>query len=760
MANKNGKSMSLNDMQSNIYRAWSNQHPINPTPAMASDSWITDIYPDDGMVIVASDGKYYQVSYAADENGDVTFGADLTEVANKETWEAGTKAVYLKRLEDLKIGARNNATDMDRLKKIQSLVQELLGSEQAETPEGDTGKSATLVQIGEEVKALETVDGKTKVGGYLVRFTPKGDYDLSTAKDRFDASTDFDFEFPGKSTTYFDPGMNRKMGKRRLSPVTLSRDDTGVWMEGLLDERNEYEAGLAELARAGKLGASSGVPSHLVERETEGKGNLIKYWPLGKDASYTHTPAEYRNVIMPLKSVFTPLAGVNKAPIAAAAAEPTITPSGVRSGKSVLSEVAMTEEELKAMMAQVAKEAGEAAATKAVEEFKKAQPASVKAGVADPATVRDPNDRPYKSILGKSKEAIASQYKALGEQLLDIRAYKHGSPMSSRLLALESELKAQGMSEFINSDGGFALQPDFTAGLLDKTYNPPGAGSSISDVTTQPVSGNGFRALAVDETSRVSSRRGGFVGYWVGEGTAPTASNTKLRRVGTDLEKVIALTWLTNELVSDAPALGAFVNREAPNALRFQVEDKVVNGSGAGVPLGIMKAAALITITKEAGQAAGTIVTENITKMWARMPMYLMSGAKWYCNQEILPQLLTLSLAVGLGGQVVPVNIYQPPTGMDTAAPFGRLFGRPVQPVEYCAALGTAGDLMLSAMGEYFVIDNGGIQSASSIHVSFTTDETALRFTYRVNGFPWWAAPMTPYKGSNTLSPYIVLGAR
>ena len=63
-------------------------------------------------------------------------------------------------------------------------------------------------------------------------------------------------------------------------------------------------------------------------------------------------------------------------------------------------------------------------------------------------------------------------------------------------------------------------------------------------------------------------------------------------------------------------------------------------------------------------------------------------------------------------------------------------------------------------MGEYYVIDNGGIQSASSIHVSFTTDETALRFIYRVNGFPWWNNTMTPYKGSNTLSPYITLAAR
>jgi HK97 family phage major capsid protein len=227
--------------------------------------------------------------------------------------------------------------------------------------------------------------------------------------------------------------------------------------------------------------------------------------------------------------------------------------------------------------------------------------------------------------------------------------------------------------------------------------------------------------------------------------------------LGTDLEKVAALTYLTDELLADAPALGAWCLREGGNELRFQVEDKVINGTGAGVPLGLLNATATVSQSKETGQAAATVVTENVTKMWARMPAYLMGGAKWYINQELLPQLVTLSIAVGLAGQVVPASIYQQPT---PGTPFGTLFGRPVQPVEFCAALGTVGDIILANMGEYYLIDNGGIQSATSIHVNFTTDETALRLIYRVNGFPFWASAMTPYKGTNTLSPYITLLTR
>ena len=57
------------------------------------------------------------------------------------------------------------------------------------------------------------------------------------------------------------------------------------------------------LAESGKLGWSSGTASHLVMREQDGAAHRVKRWPLGLDASLTHTPAEPRNSVMPLKSL-------------------------------------------------------------------------------------------------------------------------------------------------------------------------------------------------------------------------------------------------------------------------------------------------------------------------------------------------------------------------------------------------------------------------------------------------------------------------
>ena len=81
-------------------------------------------------------------------------------------------------------------------------------------------------------------------------------------------------------------------------------------------------------------------------------------------------------------------------------------------------------------------------------------------------------------------------------------------------------------------------------------------------------------------------------------------------------------------------------------------------------------------------------------------------------------------------------------------------------PVEYSNTLGTQGDIVLADYSQYGIVDKGGIQAASSMHVAFLTDEMVFRITYRVDGEPLWNAQLTPFKGSNTLSPFVSLASR
>jgi HK97 family phage major capsid protein len=272
-----------------------------------------------------------------------------------------------------------------------------------------------------------------------------------------------------------------------------------------------------------------------------------------------------------------------------------------------------------------------------------------------------------------------------------------------------------------------------------------------------PISANsnGLTLYGVDETSRVAgSRRGGVRGYWASEGDEKTSSKPKFREINLRLNKLVGLVYATDELLADAAALGAYVQQVLPEELRFLAEDAIINGTGAGQPLGVLNAGCLVSVAKETGQAADTVVAENIIKMWSRR----WAGNNdyiWLVNQDVTPQLHQLNLPVGTGGALV----YMPPGGL-SQSPYGSLYGRPVIETEYNDTVGDQGDIILFSPSAYQMIDKGGIQSASSIHVRFIYDETVFRFVYRVDGQPLWHQPLTPYKSSNTQSPFVALDAR
>ena len=62
-------------------------------------------------------------------------------------------------------------------------------------------------------------------------------------------------------------------------------------------------------------------------------------------------------------------------------------------------------------------------------------------------------------------------------------------------------------------------------------------------------------------------------------------------------------------------------------------------------------------------------------------------------------------------------------------------------------------------MSEYLLWEKGNVEMATSMHVEFLTDQEVIRFIYRADGQTALASAITPYKGSNTRSPFVVLGS-
>lgn len=340
-------------------------------------------------------------------------------------------------------------------------------------------------------------------------------------------------------------------------------------------------------------------------------------------------------------------------------------------------------------------------------------------------------------------------FKSLGEQLRAVFRAEKGQ-VDRRLDQVRA---AAGHNETVGSEGGFLLQKDFIS-LLQKEAL---ASSSVASLcSTHPVSSqsNSVSWPVIKETSRADgSRYGGVQGYWLSEAGSLTASQAEFELNELRLEKLGCLAYVTDEMLEDAAFLGSFLQNAYREEIGFKLDTAILEGDGAGKPQGILNHASLVAVAKKSSQTAGTVVADNIAKMWSRLIPSAKRRAVWLANYEVEAQLPLMTI----GDQ--PVYI---PAGGLTGQPHATLLGRPVIVVEACEKLGDQGDIVLADMSKYLLAQKGGIQGDVSIHVKFSTGESAFRFFLRVNGQPMIANAVTPYKGTSgqKLSYFVTVAAR
>jgi HK97 family phage major capsid protein len=558
--------------------------------------------------------------------------------------------------------------------------------------------SEEMILLGDTVKAL----GEGKVGGYLVRFGSPDDVDLEG--EFFSKNTELGIADGSTLPIFYNHGTDKNIKNHRVGRGVVKFDEVGAWLESQLELRDDYERAIYQLAIDGKLGYSSGAIVHLIEREDSGKAVHIKSWPVG-EASLTPHPAESRNKIIPIKSLFK---------------EETIMDE-----KEIQ---ALVDAAVKSAVTEATKGVAETASQEAVKAYAESVAKDVKAGNIE--VVEDETDKAVKA---------GTAFKSNGEFF---KAVMHASSgvVDKRLLAM----KAQGLNEAVPSQGGFLVPQTVASGILQNMWNP---GTFLSLFRPIPVSGNSLLINAIDETSRANgSRMGGVLGYWLEEAATKSLSKPKFRQISLKLKKVAAACYATDELLEDTTALESWLGTYVPEELRFMTGAAIMDGSGAGTPLGILQSGALVSVLRDASSA---ISANDILSMWARRYVGV-NDYVWLANANVAPQVYTMTI----GTQPV----YTPPGGL-SEAPYGRLLGRPYIETEFNPGLGTAGDLMLVSPSQYAMIDKGGVQSASSIHVSFLQDETCFRFVYRVDGQPAWEQPVTPFTTTDTISPFVCLSA-
>ena len=398
----------------------------------------------------------------------------------------------------------------------------------------------------------------------------------------------------------------------------------------------------------------------------------------------------------------------------------------------------------------------------AINERNQAPAADPPAGLEEPAAQvrqgfefdKEGSEEDQARSFGEMLQSVARAALPVGQEI----AGKSCGMIDHRLIAPPVELRATGMEEAAPSLGGFLIQKEFGSLLTTKIHQTAILWNRVPKVTIG-AGKNGLKIPFLDETSRANgSRLGGIRVYRLEEAGTKTASTTKFGLMEWSLKKLIGLIYSTDELLEDAAALGAIIRDGFGQEFGFKLDDEVLNGTGSGQLVGILKGACLVTVPKETGQTAKTIIWDNIQKMWSRMWPPSLPKAVWLINQSCWTQLMSMTIPVGTGG--IPVWL---PANLAQGQPNSTLMGRPVLVVEQAETLGTKGDIVLADFSQYLAIEKGGLQTASSIHVLFTTDETAFRFVMRNDGQPTWNSALTPYKDATvtkTLSPFVALATR
>lgn len=348
-------------------------------------------------------------------------------------------------------------------------------------------------------------------------------------------------------------------------------------------------------------------------------------------------------------------------------------------------------------------------------------------------------------------------YRSLGEFAQDIwKAGKDGGQTSDRFdkwTKHVTKAAGSGLVEGVDADGGFLVPIEFRNTLLKNSIE---ASLVKSRATIIPMQTNVLKMPSVVSTSNKTSVYGGVIVYRPAEAGVLTESKPKFGSVKLELSRLAGLCYVTSDMMEDSPmSVAPLLNMMFSEAIAFQQDEDYIRGTGAGQALGILKAPALVSVAKESAQAADTIQTENIVKMYSRMKPRSLGRAVWFANQETLPQLALLTQNVGTGGSAVGL-LQNIANSMQMS-----LLGIPLVITEHASALGDKGDIILADWSQYLIGEKStGMQTASSIHLKFDYDQTAFRVITRYDGQPWETAPMTPKNGTATLGSFVTLAAR
>lgn len=304
------------------------------------------------------------------------------------------------------------------------------------------------------------------------------------------------------------------------------------------------------------------------------------------------------------------------------------------------------------------------------------------------------------------------------------------------------------MFEKHGEDGGFLVPSEFISTINKKI----GSDESLLSRTRQFTVGGNSLSLPTDETQPWN---GGIQAYWTQEAGQLKESKSEFGTASWRLHKLACLVPVTDELLEDTTAIESYIQTMAPEAIMHKLNGAIISGDGNGKLQGILNSDFKITVAKEVGQTADTIVARNVINMYSRMIPASRANAVWYINAACEPQLRTMKDDQGN-------FIYLAPGSQMNQSPYGLLLGRPVIPMlGSMPQLGDEGDIVFADLSYFYtILKSGGMKSAVSQHLYFDRDKTAYKFTMRIDGSCPFKSPVQVEFGNYEMSAFVTLEDR
>ena len=235
---------------------------------------------------------------------------------------------------------------------------------------------------------------------------------------------------------------------------------------------------------------------------------------------------------------------------------------------------------------------------------------------------------------------------------------------------------------------------------------------------------------------------GGIKFTWVGENSAIAETEPSFKQYTLRALTMAGIVRVSNRMLAST-TFDAQLRRMLAESAANYLDYFFVRGSGAGEPLGVLNAQALVSVTRD---TANQFKPVDAAKMLERLMPGSLGRAVWLIHPTVLPQLVQFSVG--------NTPVWQPNWQQGIA---GTLMGIPVILTEKVNPLGTAGDVLLVDFSMYAVQMVRDIEIAASADAYFEFDQTAYRLTVYADGTPR-VVDKAKYIGTNVeVSPFVRL---